>query len=105
MDIMVMKMPHVRQMTSPRTGNPVPNQFLIFTEDGVYFQSYKVIIGLRKDGKFMLDITYWNFSRTTSKYLYRWMNGYGFRPTSKDMKKCSEGKLDFSNVTFRNLND
>ena len=58
----------VRNMESPRTGNPVANQFII--EDGgkVYFQSYDTIIAVKKGGKITLDKNLWNCSRTTSKY-------------------------------------
>ena len=50
-------------------GNPVANQFVVETEDGKYFQSYdKVIAYIDNNGKILLDIKYWNYSRTTGKY-------------------------------------
>ena len=59
----------VRQMTSNRSGGPVANQFVIYTNYGTYFQSYDSIIALRdNNGKITLDDYYWNYSRTTSKY-------------------------------------
>ena len=59
----------VRQMKSVRTGNPVANQFIIYTPEGNYFQSYNSVIAFRaNDGKITLDKYYWNYSRTTSKY-------------------------------------
>jgi len=39
-----MKTIQVNQMCSPRTGNPVANQFVIMTKKGIYFQSYETII-------------------------------------------------------------
>jgi hypothetical protein len=59
----------VRQMTSTRTGNPVANQFEIYTPKGVYFQSYNTIIAFQPNqSKLKLDSDYWDYSRTTSKY-------------------------------------
>ena len=59
----------VRNMTSS-SGNPVPNQFIIESDDGTYFQSYKTIIA--KYGVYgvglWLDRDKWDYSVTTSKY-------------------------------------
>ena len=50
-------------------GNPVPNQFVIYTKDGKYFQSYRSIIAfIDNNNKVFLDEYYWDYSRTTSKY-------------------------------------
>jgi len=60
---------NVTNMKSPR-GNKVPNQFIITTKEGTYFQSYQSIIALIKnDGSVVLDGYYWDYSRTTGKYL------------------------------------
>ena len=59
----------VRQMKSVRTGNPVANQFIIYTPNGNYFQSYNSVIAFRaNDGKITLDEYYWDYSRTTGVY-------------------------------------
>jgi len=59
----------VRQMTSNSSGNPVANQFVIYTDEGTYFQSYDSVIAFRDNNrKIILDSYYWNYSRTTSKY-------------------------------------
>ena len=59
----------VRKMKSVRTGNPVANQFIIYTPDGNYFQSYNSVIACRaNDGKVTLDKYYWDYSRTTGVY-------------------------------------
>lgn len=63
-----MNAPNVRNMTSPRTGRPIANQFIIETGDATAFQSYNTIIALRKAGKVTLDKTMWDFSMTTGKY-------------------------------------
>jgi hypothetical protein len=59
----------VRNMQSNR-GNDVPNQFIIDTDEGIYFQSYSTIIAFES---FETHITYldrgkYDYSRTTSKY-------------------------------------
>jgi hypothetical protein len=59
----------VRQMKSVRSGNPAANQFIIYTDEGNYFQSYDSVIAFRgEDNKITLDEYYWDYSRTTSKY-------------------------------------
>lgn len=58
----------VRNMESPRTGKPVPNQFVINTPEGTYFQSYETVIAFRDNkGEVTLDPD-WNYSVTTAKY-------------------------------------
>ena len=61
-------MTKVRNMESTK-GNLVPNQFVIHTNDGVYFQSYQTIIAFVPfEGKIELDARMWDYSRTTGKY-------------------------------------
>lgn len=64
----------VRNMESPRSGNPIANQFLVKTDDGEYFQSYDTVIGLkRNDGVIVLDTNSWNYSATTARYRREWL--------------------------------
>ena len=59
----------VRQMKSDSSGRPVANQFIIYTPEGNYFQSYNSVIAYRaNDGKITLDDYYWDYSRTTGVY-------------------------------------
>ena len=61
----------VRNMTSPRSGQPVANQFIVDDGNGrEYFQSYSTVIALREPcgGRLWLDRDYWDYSATTSKY-------------------------------------
>ena len=83
-------------MSSPRTGNPVANQFEIYTPEGKYFQSYRSIIAfVDKFGQIMLDEYYHNYSRTTSKYLTQFLdmntkertNAIKNKDIIKDLKK------------------
>jgi hypothetical protein len=41
----------VKQMTSSRSGRPVANQFIIYTIEGEYFQSYDSVIAFDNNGK------------------------------------------------------
>ena len=51
------------------SGNPVANQFIIYTDEGTYFQSYDSVIAFRdNNSKITLDDYYWDYSRTTGKY-------------------------------------
>ena len=90
-----MKKIKVHQMTSPRTGNPVANQFEIYTDKGVYFQSYRSIIAFKPyNGKTQLDKNYWDYSRTTSKYRNEFLNEY----TEETRHKIKEGEYILTNL-------
>ena len=79
----------IEQMTSPRTGNAVPNQYLVTIGDYIYFQSYKTVIA--KINRTTNEVTLsedWDYSRTTVKYLNRFLS-----TESKVIKKrIGEGK-------------
>ena len=64
----------VYNMTSERTGREIPNQFIISHEGKIYFQSYQTIIAMKEAGKITIDTNAENYSRTTSKYLYQFLN-------------------------------
>ena len=75
----------VSNMTSDR-GNTVANQFLIKNVTvkigrknytGTMFQSYNSLIAFRtNEGDMFLDEYYWDYSRTTSKYLRQFTGKY-----------------------------
>ena len=58
----------VRNMRRPRTGIEVANQFIIECGQTI-FQGYDVIIAIKEGRKIVLDKNYWDYSRTTSKYM------------------------------------
>ena len=67
----------VRQMTSNRSGNPVANQFIIYTSEGKYFQSYESVIAFKdNEGNVTLDDYTWDYSRTTGKYRNEFLGEY-----------------------------
>jgi len=55
-------------------GNKVPNQYSIDTGNSIIFQSYDSIIAEVKGGIIYIDPVYYNYSKTTSKYLYMFLN-------------------------------
>lgn len=56
------------------SGNNIANQFLIKTNKGKYFQSYNSMIAfVPYHGLIQLDLIYWDYSRTTSKYRNRFL--------------------------------
>ena len=63
-----MEAPIVLNMKSSK-GNKVPNQFIIWTDDYQFFQSYQTIIGRRDiKGNIFLDKNRWDYSVTTGRY-------------------------------------
>ena len=84
-----MKAPTVTNMTS-NNGNKVPNQFIIWTEDAQYFQSYQTVIAKRdNEGNIYLDKNRYDYSVTTSRYRNKYLN-----MTTKEIeKKISSGEI------------
>ena len=90
-----MKKIKVNQMTSPRTGRPIANQFEIYTDRGVYFQSYRSIIAFKPhNGKTQLDEYYWDYSRTTSRYRGEFLG----ENTNETRHKIKEGEYILTNL-------
>jgi len=85
----------VKQMTSSRSDNPVANQFIIYTAEGDYFQSYDSIIVANNNGKITLDNKTWDYSLTTSKYRNEFL-GEGIAET--------RAKIESGEYTLANLN-
>ena len=82
--------------------NKVANQFIIENDNETIFQSYNSIIAKIVDGKdslysdkVYLDEYYYNYSRTTSKYLNMFLN-----QTSKEIQK----NIKDGNYILTNLN-
>ena len=77
---------NIQQMTSPRTGDAVPNQFLVTIGYFIYFQSYQTVIA--KINRTTNEVTLsedWDYSRTTVKYLNRFLS-----TETKDIKSSIE---------------
>ena len=51
------------------------NQYIINTDNGIYFKSYNSIIVFKpRSGKIQLDINDWDYSKTTGKYRNKFLN-------------------------------
>lgn len=84
----------VRNMTSPN-GNIVANQFIITTEKGIYFQSYKSVIVFRGyDMTTILDEHYWDYSVTTGKYRNQFLN----ENIAETRKKIKSGEYKLADL-------
>lgn len=67
-------------------GNKIANQFVIDTDEGIYFQSYRSIIAFcSNNGKVTLDEKFWDYSTTTGKYRNQFLNE-GIAETRKKIK-------------------
>lgn len=74
-----MKKLEVKNLTSPRSGCAVANQFVIFdyTNCIITFQSYtSCIADYNINTKKLVLYPNYNYSRTTSKYLYQFLKEY-----------------------------
>ena len=57
----------IENMESPN-GGKVANQFILYTDNGIFFQSYSSIIAKKLNGQITLDEKFWDYSKTTGKY-------------------------------------
>ena len=77
-------------------GNTVPNQFIIQTEAGLYFQSYNSMIAFKPlSGKIQIDYKKWDYSTTTGKYRNQFLG---------ETKKETEKKIADGTYILTDLN-
>ena len=95
-------------MKSPRSQNPVPNQFVINNGNGTYFQSYKTTVAFKPVGEsyLVLDEDALNYSKTTSQYLHIFMRAMGPTYTSRDLQKSRNNPIKYplDDIQWANLN-
>ena len=85
----------VENMRNSR-GNTVPNQFIIQTNEGQYFQSYNSMIAFKPlSGKIQIDSEKWNYSTTTGKYRNQFLG---------ETKKETEKKIADGTYILTDLN-
>lgn len=84
----------IKNFTSPR-GNDVPNQFEINFKGVSIYQSYKSIIVKQENGITYLDETYWNYSKTTSKYRSIFLG----ENTKETQKKIDSGEYILTDLS------
>ena len=94
------KAPRVSQMISPKSGNPVPNQFAIRTPQGIYFQSYQTVIAfIDLGGNITLDYQSWDYSRTTNKYRSIFLH----ENTADTRKKIKSGEYALADLNSNRI--
>ena len=70
---------HISNMTSPRTGNTVSNQFVIDSSRYSFFQSYASLVAVYDKNERSITLGHaWNYSKTTLKYLKMWLESDAF---------------------------
>ena len=68
-------MKHLPKVEALKDG--IRNQYIIRTDDGQYFQSYHTLIAFRPvdaSKPILVNKKKWDYSRTTRKYLYYFLN-------------------------------
>ena len=80
-------MAKVKQLINDN-GNPATNQFVIASDNRIYFQSYDSVVAMIKDG--ILYVTdKWDFSNTTRKHFYIFVREYyNYRLANRKAIKC-----------------
>lgn len=69
-------------------GNAVRNQFVVYDNGKITFQSYSTTICTIENGKVSVNRTMWQYSNTTSKYLYQFLRANGWKVyRNKDVQK------------------
>ena len=96
-EIHVNNIPLVEQLTSSRSGRPIANQYIIYSKDYRVFQSYgsRIVAIDKSTGQVYLDRTYWNYSKTTSRY-----RNIFLRETTKE----TEAKIKSGEYILADLN-
>ena len=78
-----------------KNGNRIPNQFCIHANGCKFFQSYEsIIIKIDENNNVFLDETYYNYSKTASKYRNMFL-----RETTKEIEqKIKNGTYKLTNL-------
>ena len=63
------------------------NQIIVELENQVLFFSYGTLIAKKENNEIYLDVRYWNYSKTTLKYLNIFLNT---SKSAKDIKMNNE---------------
>jgi len=86
----------INQMKTPKVTFMAPNQVIIHTPEGRFFQSYDSIITfISRSGRVTLDEKYWDYSRITGKYRNQFLG---------EDKKTTEKKIQSEFYKLDNLN-
>lgn len=83
----------VKNLYSPVSGREVANQFVIFDENKIVFQSYDSTICIVENGMRVTLGRHWDYSKTTSKYLYQFLRMYA-RYANIDVDNLSKKAIE-----------
>ena len=90
-----MNIPKIENMQDSK-GNRQKNQFIIQTDQGLFFKSYNSIIAFKPlNGPVILDAEKWDFSNTTGTYRNIFL---------RETKKETEKKIKSGIYKLENLN-
>lgn len=90
-----LKNTRVKNMMNHAGTREVPNQFIIYTPEGRFFQSYDSIIAHKtNDGKTILDENFWDYSVTTSKYRNKFLE----ETTAETRQKIKAGIYELADL-------
>lgn len=75
------------------------NQFIFYVEDKTYLQSYDSVVACKPEGEIPILYKDWDYSKTTMKYVSRFLSGvFNRHVTKKDIDKMKkEGKVIIKN--------
>ena len=98
----------VKSMISTK-GNAVPNQFILWNDEDIYFQSYKSIIARVQgyEGVYpviVLDSNFWDYSKTTSTYLFKFLSRFGSSVNESINKRLVQKRIDNGDYLLGDLN-
>lgn len=89
----------VISMESKKTGKAVANQIIVTNDGASTFFSYGTAIARKytkyENGATELDATYWNYSKTTSKYRSQFLG---------ETTEETQAKIDRGEYVLANLN-
>ena len=77
-------------------GNATANQFVIFDDNCITFQSYRTKIAVIANGEVSINYNMYDYSRTTSKYLNQFLRQNGW-----DVKGKKDVERLIKNGTFK----
>ena len=88
----------IENLTSAK-GNNIANQFKVTTNGKTFFKSYQSVVASvdKMTGKVELYKD-WDYSKTTRKYLYKFLGEYGRKELSN--KKAIEAAIKSGEVSY-----
>lgn len=94
----------VTNLSSPTTGKPIANQFLLISNNTKTFKSYNTIIAKQTNKTLYIDRNALDYSATTLKYLKVFLNT--IEPKNSLQKLLKTGNLfQGKKVVIKDLNN